>query len=391
LGYGRDGLLGTGDDALGVTTDFNPKEQPKVEEPVVIPQVNTTTHVLYEYQVYENNLMANTIKTIEKEAFINCTSLTNLTLSSQLEVIGDKAFFRSGLEDIIVPSSVTEIGEYVFAENNNLVSAIVKCMVIGEYMFSEDKKLKTVSIAYSTQKISKGAFNKCISLKTVTFHSNFIQDVHYELPNGYYPDGSQPAEGTGSDPEDPLPGDAEYVTYLVRAAQKSAITIQNGLDGIEGTADDYYSYGGFYKLIGLDLVAQTVDDIVVLVYENEYYEVIGYAVSNRSINLYRKVSFDAATNSFTYGNYFIGNENGEFSLEHQNDSIEIVEDASGNYTYHIGNIVYSYGADGKLGTLDDIKTVTIDGTAYVVEEINGLYYSILETNVYYEVDVDALE
>ncbi|RAZ94945.1 hypothetical protein DK853_32545, partial [Klebsiella oxytoca] len=89
-----------------------------------------------------------------------------------------KAFFRSGLVEITVPSSVDAIGKYVFAENNNLELATVKCVVLGEYMFSEDKKLRKVSIAYSTQVISKGAFNKCTALKLVTFHSNFIQDIH---------------------------------------------------------------------------------------------------------------------------------------------------------------------------------------------------------------------
>ena len=54
--------------------------------------------------------MANTVKHIESEAFINCTGLENLTLSSQLETIDDKAFFRSGLVEITVPSSVDAIG-----------------------------------------------------------------------------------------------------------------------------------------------------------------------------------------------------------------------------------------------------------------------------------------
>ena len=390
LGFGRDGKLGTNDDVLGMTTSFNPKYTPVEEEPVQIPLVNTNSYIRYENKLYENNVMANTVKHIESEAFINCTGLENLTLSSQLETIDDKAFFRSGLVEITVPSSVDAIGKYVFAENNNLELATVKCVVLGEYMFSEDKKLRKVSIAYSTQVISKGAFNKCTALKLVTFHSNFIQDIHYELPNGYFPDGDQPADGTGSGSEDPLPDADEYVTYLVAQAKKSAITIQSGLDGIEGTADDYYSYGSYYKLIGADLVAQTKDDIVVLIYEGSYYEVVGYDKLSKTINLYRKVTWNSASNSFVYGSYFLGDINGEFSLANQNNRIVVQEDALGNYTYQVGNIHYSYGADGKLGTLDDIKTVTINGVTYTIEEIEGAYYTSLAKNVYYEVDVHNL-
>lgn len=392
LGYGKDGKLGTLDDILGITTDFNvlkaEVEQPKEE--AVVPQVKTDTYVKYDYTLYNTNVMANTVQRIGHEAFLNCVSLEELTLSSQLEYIGDRAFYNSGLIEIVVPSSVTEIGEYSFAKSNNLVNAVLKCEVLGEYMFSEDKKLKKVSIAYSTKVISKGAFNKCTNLTTVTFHSNYIQDIHYELPNGYYPGGDVPADGTDSGSTDPLPGDPEYITYLVQRAQSSAITLQNGLDGIEGTPDDYYRFGNHFKLIGLDLVAQTVDDIVVLVHENTYYEVIGYGSLYKDINLFREVTYNSTTNSFTYGKYFLGDETGSFSLANKNQVIQVLELAGGNYAYQIGNIVYTYGADGKLGTADDVKTVTIDDVEYVVEEIDGAYYSYLETGVYYHIDVNAL-
>ena len=110
----------------------------------------------------------------------------------------------------------------------------------------------------------------------------------------------------------------------------------------------------------------------------------------RQSNLYRKVTWNSASNSFVYGSYFLGDINGEFSLANQNNRIVVQEDALGNYTYQVGNIHYSYGADGKLGTLDDIKTVTINGVTYTIEEIEGAYYTSLAKNVYYEVDVHNL-
>ena len=133
-----------------------------------------------------------------------------------------------------------------------VADAVIFCDVIGVYMFSEDKELAKVSIAYSVRSIKTGAFSNCIDLTTVTFHANYIQDVHFNLPNGKYENGNTPADGTVDGSTDPLPGSEDYITYLVRRAQSRAVTLQNGIDGIEGTADDYYSFDGYYKLIGLD-------------------------------------------------------------------------------------------------------------------------------------------
>lgn len=90
---------------------------------------------------YKTNIKTVTIhsniKTIEKQAFYGCTSLSNtdiLTNATSLITIGDSAFDNCNLSTITIPASVTTIGSYAFANctqlsymtflrNNNTVSS----------------------------------------------------------------------------------------------------------------------------------------------------------------------------------------------------------------------------------------------------------------------------
>ena len=61
---------------------------------------------------------ANSVKTIGKQAFNNCTSLSEMRFSNGLTSIGEYAFYRCAkLENVNLPAKLSTIGEYAFAES----------------------------------------------------------------------------------------------------------------------------------------------------------------------------------------------------------------------------------------------------------------------------------
>ena len=78
---------------------------------------------------------------IQKNAFYGCTALSYLTFQEGLKTIGDTAFYGcSKLSSVYIPDGVTEIGDYAFGNcaalsNVHLPESITKC---GLYPFSGD-------------------------------------------------------------------------------------------------------------------------------------------------------------------------------------------------------------------------------------------------------------
>ena len=68
----------------------------------------------------ENVVLPNTITHIGNVAFADCANLTNIVIPSSVTSIGDGAFSWTGLQSVIIPASVTDLGEQVFETCNNL-------------------------------------------------------------------------------------------------------------------------------------------------------------------------------------------------------------------------------------------------------------------------------
>ena len=68
----------------------------------------------------ENVVLPNTITHIGNVAFADCANLTNIVIPSSVTSIGDGAFSWTGLQSVTIPASVTNLGEQVFETCNNL-------------------------------------------------------------------------------------------------------------------------------------------------------------------------------------------------------------------------------------------------------------------------------
>jgi len=137
--------------------------------------------------------------------FVQCYSLTNITIPNSVTNIGDYAFSQCmALPSVIIPNSVINIGNDAFNDCGNLTSVTIGNSVtsIGTNAFTFCVNLLSVTIPASVTNIEYNAFLADVNLVSVCFLGNapsadstvfssagfFSQTIVYYLPNtaGWY-------------------------------------------------------------------------------------------------------------------------------------------------------------------------------------------------------------
>lgn len=109
---------------------------------------------------------------LAERAFLGCTNISNFTFGDNVKVIPPYiCYAMSGLTNIIIPNSVTLIGDSAFWGCGSLTSATIGTSVatIGGYAFANCSSLTSVIIPESTTNIYTCAFGYCNRLSSVTF------------------------------------------------------------------------------------------------------------------------------------------------------------------------------------------------------------------------------
>lgn len=119
-------------------------------------------------------MIPNTVTTIGEYAFSGCSSLKECVISNSVTNIGNQAFREcSSLTKVNIPSSVTSIGTSAFSgcafENITLPSGITS---IEESTFSYCTSLTSIVIPDSVTRIGLHAFGRCDNLTRLTIGSN---------------------------------------------------------------------------------------------------------------------------------------------------------------------------------------------------------------------------
>jgi len=129
------------------------------------------------------------LEKIGGDTFESCSGLKSVTLPGTLKEIGSGAFYKSGLESVVIPDSVETINQSFFwAENLKSVTLGSGLKQIKGYAFSHTalesvvipdnvqslgeafmdcKSLKTATVGSGLKELQKHVFNDCSSLETV--------------------------------------------------------------------------------------------------------------------------------------------------------------------------------------------------------------------------------
>jgi hypothetical protein len=140
---------------------------------VTIPEtVNSIgAEAFYECSTLENVVIPASVRNIEWAAFYGCSELKSVNIPEEGVIrISDEAFCGcEQLEDMILPKSVTYIGEYAFSNCSRLTELTIPESVasIGGYAFSNCSGLTDLVIPVGVTSIEEGAFSNCSGLTSI--------------------------------------------------------------------------------------------------------------------------------------------------------------------------------------------------------------------------------
>ncbi len=126
------------------------------------------------------------ITVIPRGAFVNCRSLSSLTLHDQITKIGYDAFNNCNqLTSLQMPKSLKELDDYAFADCIYLTDIQLNdgLELIGRGALSGCKALKTLTIPDSVKTIEDNAFNRCTNLQSVHFGAD-LSRITYAVFEG---------------------------------------------------------------------------------------------------------------------------------------------------------------------------------------------------------------
>ena len=118
--------------------------------------------------------------------FQGCSSLSSITISSSVTSIGGYAFSRcTALSSITIPNSVTSVGEGAFFNCTSLSSITIPNSVthIGDRAFFGCSALSSITIPYNITSIGDSVFNNCASLNNIRIPDS-VTAIYYSAFSG---------------------------------------------------------------------------------------------------------------------------------------------------------------------------------------------------------------
>ncbi|MCL2800908.1 MAG: leucine-rich repeat domain-containing protein [Treponema sp.] len=103
-------------------------------------------------------------------AFSNCSQLTSITLHDNITSIGINAFRRTAITTIRLPARITIISQGAFAECRNLTSIVIPegVTIIGQEAFTTNVALTSITFPSTLRAIHNSAFLNCTLLSSIT-------------------------------------------------------------------------------------------------------------------------------------------------------------------------------------------------------------------------------
>lgn len=140
-------------------------------------KIEEGVHLIWQYafstntgnKTITNLTIPNTVVAIGYRAFQECSNLSHVKFSSNLQTIMDEAFENCNLLEIDLPS-IEYIGKAAFSYNERLSRCFLgnKLTTIEDQAFRGCENLKKIDIPETVITIGKGAFYECKNLSTIT-------------------------------------------------------------------------------------------------------------------------------------------------------------------------------------------------------------------------------
>ena len=137
-------------------------------------------HLFLNGEEIKDLVIPTTIIEIGQGAFDGASNLTSVTIHNRVTRIGNSAFYGcSGLTSVIIPECVTTIGYAAFFGCKGLNSMYIPNGVtsIGNYTFSSCSGLTLVSIPNSVTSIGNYAFSNCENVKVVYCYADDVPNT----------------------------------------------------------------------------------------------------------------------------------------------------------------------------------------------------------------------
>ena len=131
-------------------------------------------------------VIPNSVTSIGNYAFSRCSSLTSVIIPEGVTSIGNSAFYGcSSLTSVIIPEGVTNIGDYAFDGCRGLTSINIPEGVtsIGDRAFFYCSGLTSINIPEGVTSIGDLAFYDCSGLTSVTI-PNSVTSIGYDAFDG---------------------------------------------------------------------------------------------------------------------------------------------------------------------------------------------------------------
>ena len=141
----------------------------------------------------------NSVTSIGNYAFGGCTKLTSITIPNSVTSIGKKAFmYCIGLISVIIPNSMTSIGESAFGGCNSLTEVHISdlaawCNIKFDYysnplsyaqhLYMNGKEVKDLVIPNTVTCIGDFAFQGCTGLTSITI-PNSVTSINMDAFSG---------------------------------------------------------------------------------------------------------------------------------------------------------------------------------------------------------------
>jgi hypothetical protein len=225
-------------------------------------------------------LIPNSVTSIGNYAFQDCSGLTSVTIPNSVTSIGNYAFqYCHGLTSVTIPNSVTSIGISAFRDCHGLTSVTIPNSVTstGISTFRGCYGLTSVTIPNSVTSIELSAFRDCSGLTSVT------------IPNSVTSIGDYAFRGCYGLTSLIIPNSVTSIgNYAFRdCSGLTSVTIPNSVTSIGD-----YAFRGCYGLTSL-IIPNSVTSIGISAFQGCY--------GITDILLYPNIAPTTSTDSFVLG------------------------------------------------------------------------------------------